>query len=93
MWRIEVKRARYATEAMKGRKDPRARELARFQDLLGEHQDAAVAADTWLSFATDPDLAVTAGRLYERERAVIREARKAVLQLLRNSLETVERHE
>ncbi|GIH04492.1 hypothetical protein Rhe02_25590 [Rhizocola hellebori] len=84
-WRIEVKRVRYATEALKGRKDPRARELAHFQDLLGEHQDAAVAADTWLSFATDPELAVTAGRLYERERAAIREVRATVVELLRNS--------
>jgi CHAD domain-containing protein len=83
-WRIEVKRARYATEALEGRKDPRARELARFQDLLGEHQDAAVAGDTWLSFASDPELAVTAGRLYERERTVIREVRAALLELLRN---------
>jgi CHAD domain-containing protein len=84
-WRIEVKRARYATEALKGRKHPRARELAHFQDLLGEHQDAAVAADTWLSFATDPELAVTAGRLYERERVAIREVRAEVVELLRNS--------
>ncbi len=84
-WRIEVKRARYAIEAMKGKKDPRARELARLQDLLGEHQDAAIAADTWLSFAADPALAVTAGRLYERERAAVRRARAAIIELPRNS--------
>ena len=51
------------------------------QDLLGEHQDAAVAADTWLAIAnSDPDdhaLAVTAGRLFERERAAVRAARAA----------------
>ncbi|MCW2641858.1 MAG: domain containing protein [Dactylosporangium sp.] len=50
--------------------------------------DAAIAADTWLAVAADtwlavarahPDdhaLAVTAGRLYERERATIRRVRK-----------------
>ncbi|HCT80825.1 MAG TPA: CHAD domain containing protein [Micromonosporaceae bacterium] len=76
--RIQVKRARYAAEALRGRKDPLAKTLARLQDLLGEHQDAAVAADTWLSFAGDPALAVTAGRLYERERMAIRQLRSAV---------------
>jgi hypothetical protein len=49
------------------------------QTLLGEHQDAAVAADTWLDIAkSDPDdhvLAITAGRLFERERAAVRQAR------------------
>jgi hypothetical protein len=42
--------------------------------------DAAVAADTWLAIArAHPDdhaLEVTAGRLYERERATIRRVRK-----------------
>jgi CHAD domain-containing protein len=73
--RILAKRARYATEAEAGHRDPRARALARLQDLLGEHQDAAVAAETWLSFGLEPALAVTAGRLFERERTAIREAR------------------
>jgi hypothetical protein len=49
------------------------------QDLLGEHQDAATAADTWLDIAAaspgDHALAVTAGRLFERERAAIRTVR------------------
>ncbi|HZN20748.1 MAG TPA: CYTH and CHAD domain-containing protein [Micromonosporaceae bacterium] len=53
--------------------------LARVQDLLGEHRDAAVAAQAWLSIArSDPDdhlLAVTAGRLVERERAQMRRVR------------------
>jgi CHAD domain-containing protein len=81
--RIRGKRARYAVEATARTIGGEARELAaaltEVQDVLGEHQDAAVAADTWLAAArTDPDdhtLAVTAGRLYERERAAIREAR------------------
>jgi len=72
--RILAKRARYAADAM-GHK-PHAKALAAVQDLLGEHQDAAVAAETWLGFGDDPALAVTAGRLYERERARIRQVRE-----------------
>jgi CHAD domain-containing protein len=81
--RVRVKRARYAAEAVADTVGPRARQLGKaladMQTLLGEHQDAAVAADTWLAIASaDPDdhvLAVTAGRLYERERAAIGAAR------------------
>ncbi|MEK8107647.1 hypothetical protein NKG94_26045 [Micromonospora sp. M12] len=47
--------------------------------MLGEHQDAAVAADTWLEIAAeradDHELAVTAGRLAERERESVRRTR------------------
>jgi CHAD domain-containing protein len=86
MWhgvRIQGKRVRYAVEAVAGvlggEAGALARAMADVQDLLGEHQDAAVAADTWLAIAnSDPDdhaLAVTAGRLYERERASVRAAR------------------
>jgi len=81
--RIRAKRARYATEAVAdvlgGAAADLARMLAEVQGLLGEHQDAAIAAHTWLAIArADPDdhaLAVTAGRLYERERAAVRRAR------------------
>jgi CHAD domain-containing protein len=81
--RINGKRVRYAVEAVAsvlgGESTALASALADVQDLLGEHQDAAVAADTWLAIANaDPDdhaLAVTAGRLYERERAAVRAAR------------------
>jgi CHAD domain-containing protein len=81
--RIHGKRARYAADAVAGALGGAAKELASaladVQELLGEHQDAAVAADTWLTIArSDPDdhaLAVTAGRLYERERAKVREMR------------------
>ncbi|MBX7268520.1 CYTH and CHAD domain-containing protein [Micromonospora sp. Llam7] len=56
-----------------------ARALAKVQNLLGEHQDAAVAAQTWRAVAeerpADHQLAVTAGRLLERERAAVRRAR------------------
>jgi CHAD domain-containing protein len=81
--RVSGKRARYAVEAVAGVIGGEAAKLSRrlavVQDLLGEHQDAAVAAQTWLDIAgTDPDdhpLAVAAGRLYERERASIRRVR------------------
>src|SRR2546421_7285686 len=82
--RIRAKRARYATEAIAealgGTAAPLAKAVAAVQGLLGDHQDAAVAAQTWLAIArADPDdhaLAVTAGRLYERERAAGRKARE-----------------
>jgi CHAD domain-containing protein len=81
--RIRAKRARYATEAVAavagGSAAGLARKVAQVQELLGEHQDAVIAAETWLSIAgSDPGnhtLAVTAGRLVERERAVVREVR------------------
>ncbi|MFF5214720.1 CHAD domain-containing protein [Micromonospora sp. NPDC000442] len=56
-----------------------ARALTKVQNLLGEHQDAAVAAETWRAVAEarpdDHQLAVAAGRLLERERAAVRRAR------------------
>lgn len=81
--RKEGKRARYAVTAVLPAvgKDARrlARALARVQDVLGEHQDAAVAAETWLELAAqrpdDHELAVTAGRLAERERDTVRRMR------------------
>ncbi|GAA1875323.1 CYTH and CHAD domain-containing protein [Asanoa iriomotensis] len=83
--RINGKRARYAVDAVAavigGPAAKLAKALAKVQNLLGEHQDAAVAADTWVALATespgDTDLAVVAGRLYERERASIRAVRAA----------------
>jgi CHAD domain-containing protein len=81
--RIRAKRARYATEAVAGvlggPAAKLARRIAQVQGLLGDHQDAVVAAETWLSIAgSDPGdhvLAVAAGRLVERERAMVREVR------------------
>ncbi len=81
--RKRAKIARYAAEAAADL-DPRAAHLAHaladVSDLLGEHQDAVLAAATWLSVATDdPDdhvLAVTAGRLAERDRARARRVRE-----------------
>jgi CHAD domain-containing protein len=82
--RVRGKRARYAADAVApvlgGGAADLAKALGRVQNLLGEHQDAAVAADTWLAIAdADPDdhaLAITAGRLYERERATILRVRE-----------------
>lgn len=83
--RINGKKARYAVEAVApvlGDGAPKlAKALSKVQDVLGEHQDAVVAAHTWLSIAesepADHDLAVTAGRLCERERTAVRDARTA----------------
>ncbi|MGI5213607.1 CHAD domain-containing protein [Plantactinospora sp. CA-290183] len=83
--RINGKRARYAVDAVApvvgGGAPKLARALGKVQNLLGEHQDAAVAAQTWLAIAaqrpSDHELAVTAGRLVERERASIRAVRAA----------------
>jgi CHAD domain-containing protein len=78
--RIRARRARYAVESL----DPRAElalALAATTSLLGAHSDAVVAGRTWREIAdSDPDdhvLAVTAGRLYERERAVVADVRGA----------------
>lgn len=76
--RILTKRARYAMEAAAGQVPHarrRARHLARLQDLLGEHQDAVVAARTWGELSAAAPL--TAGRLIERERTAARRARAA----------------
>ena len=72
--RIHVKRARYAAElAGAGAYVKAAKAL---QDVLGEHQDAVVAAERLRDLATRmPDTALAAGRLVERERA--RAARRA----------------
>ncbi len=83
--RIRAKRARYAAEiaaeVLGGGVVEFAEALARVQDVLGEHHDATIAADTWLAIAAaDPDdygLAITAGRLYERERQAVHAARAA----------------
>ncbi|WP_426510585.1 CHAD domain-containing protein [Dactylosporangium sp. McL0621] len=81
--RKRAKRARYAADAVSAVVGPEAQQLAkavgRAQGVLGEHQDAAIAADAWLAAAAaepgDHDLAVTAGRLFERERAAVTRAR------------------
>lgn len=54
----------------------------RIQELLGEHQDTAVAAGRMMALAreqSDVVLALTCGRLAGRERAAVREHRRAFL--------------
>ncbi|HEY4236976.1 MAG TPA: CHAD domain-containing protein, partial [Gaiellaceae bacterium] len=67
--RKKGKRARYAAElAGQEKLVKRARKL---QDVLGDHQDAVVAA------GSTPELALVAGRLVEREEERRLEARAA----------------
>ncbi len=82
--RIAAKRARYAGELCAPVFGAPAKDFAAAvesaQDLLGEHQDAAVAAATLreLAAAADPTGAgFTFGVLYERERAAARAARES----------------
>ena len=66
--RIKVKRARYAAE-LSGAGDY-VKAAKALQDVLGEHQDAVVAAEQLRDLATRmPDTALAAGRLVEREHA------------------------
>ena len=69
------KRARYASE-LAGR-TKLVRRAKDFQDVLGEHQDAVVAAARLRQLAQDaaPEQAVVAGRLVEREGVRREEAR------------------
>jgi CHAD domain-containing protein len=75
--RKKGKRARYAAE-LAGRKKlvKRAKKL---QNVLGEHQDAVVAAERLRELAADaaPEQALVAGRLVEREEERRLEARAA----------------
>jgi CHAD domain-containing protein len=82
--RIRGKRARYAAE-LAGRSAGKPAgafvEAAKvFQDVLGEHQDAIVAETTLRELARqahDPEAALVAGRLIEREQRRRAEARAA----------------
>lgn len=85
--RILAKRARYAADTVNSFTDSstrkRLRDFARqvegVQTVLGEHQDAAVAAQTLLAaaaqFETDGALSLELGRLVERENQRAREKR------------------
>jgi CHAD domain-containing protein len=64
--RIQVKRARYAAELCGAGAYVKAAKT--LQDVLGEHQDAVVAAEQLRDLAARmPDTALAAGRLIERE--------------------------
>jgi CHAD domain-containing protein len=83
--RIAAKRARYAAEACApalGKPAKRlAKELSQITDILGEHQDAVVAAQTLTRLATTSRVpsrtAYWLGVLHEQERAAAHVARAA----------------
>jgi CHAD domain-containing protein len=82
--RIKGKRARYAAELAEGVVGKPARvfvrDAKRFQDVVGEHQDAVVAEArirAWLPRAKGLWAHLAAGRLIERERVRREEAREA----------------
>ena len=79
--RIRVKRVRYAAELAAhelGRRGKRVVAAARdVQDVLGEHQDAAVAEERIRAWAERGSGGVAAGRLIELERARKAAARDA----------------
>jgi CHAD domain-containing protein len=82
--RIRGKRARYAAELAEGVVGKPARRFVqdakRFQDVVGEHQDAVVAEERirdLLGRTESAQAHLAGGRLIERERARRREARAA----------------
>jgi CHAD domain-containing protein len=82
--RIRGKRARYAAELAEGVVGKPARRFVRaakrFQDVVGEHQDAVVAEERirgLLAVTRSSAAHLAAGRLIERERERRRDARAA----------------
>jgi CHAD domain-containing protein len=83
--RIRAKRARYAAELAEPVAGKRARKFVRaakrFQDIVGDHQDAVVAEEKIRAAtraAGSASAALAAGRLVQLERERRREARAAV---------------
>src|SRR5207253_6916718 len=73
--RVRGKRARYAGELAEGSVGKKARRFVarakNVQDVLGEHQDAVVADERLRELVlsqSNPQLALVAGRLVERQR-------------------------
>jgi CHAD domain-containing protein len=75
--RKKGKRARYAAELVGQKKS--VRQAKKLQDVLGEHQDAVVAAERLRGLAAEapPEQALAAGRLVELEAERRAEARAA----------------
>src|SRR5437660_5684699 len=75
--RKKGKRARYAAELADWKKP--VRRAKKLQDVLGEHQDAVVAAERLRQLAAEapPQKALAAGRLIQREEEHRRESRAA----------------
>lgn len=71
--RIKAKRVRYAAEAAGD--EATVSRAKRFQDVVGEHQDAVVA-ERRLRELAEPETAIVVGRLIERQAARRRRARK-----------------
>ncbi len=84
--RIRAKHARYAAElaaTTSGRSfQDLADALARVQEVIGAHQDAAVAEQRVRELATD-ESRLAAGRIVEHERQARREARAALPDAMR----------
>jgi CHAD domain-containing protein len=80
--RIAAKRARYAAEAVApalgSEAAALAKQLSRVTDVLGEHQDAAQAADLARELAADaePTAAFALGVLYSTERGLVDTSRR-----------------
>jgi CHAD domain-containing protein len=80
--RIKGKQARYATELARpgaGNAAAFLRQAKSFQDITGEHQDAVVTEERIRELAggLEPETALAAGRLIERQRIRKGEAREA----------------
>jgi CHAD domain-containing protein len=83
--RIKAKQARYAAEAVTdvlGKGAARMAGAAKMaQEVLGEHQDAAIAADTMNDLAhahlDDGELCLVAGRLVQGNRSAVADSRRA----------------
>jgi len=87
--RKKGKRARYAAELADWKKP--VRRAKEFQDVLGEHQDAVVAAERLRQLAVEapPQRALAAGRLIEREEEHRMEARSAWPEAWKKLRETI----
>ncbi len=87
--RIQAKRARYAVDAVAEVFGDPARELAtglaRITDVLGEHQDAVVAAETCRELAASPRVGgrtgFALGRLHAGQRAAAQSARQELVRV------------
>ncbi len=83
--RIKAKQARYAAEAVTdvlGKGAARMASAAKMaQEVLGEHQDAAIAADTMNDLGhahlDDGQLCLVAGRLVQANRCAVADSRRA----------------
>ncbi|MFC0627274.1 CHAD domain-containing protein [Kribbella deserti] len=89
--RLDAKRLRYAAESMSRVLGEEAKEIAaraaKFQELIGQHQDHCAAADTLWLFLDEADrlgdveMGFALGRLMERHRAARRPLRDEFLAL------------